>query len=221
MARIDNLKKNELATVVSRVRRTETTAPLGSTSVHNGRTRFVGDGSLLVEGLNALRVTGSAIVSGLLSVTGTLRVIGAFFIDGITTVTGVWNQNGPWNLAGAGGITGDVVQTGTTRVRGGGKVIVEGTDPVTLGLTSAGRPGLQFGTGSQVVGTSDGAQLNNAAGNGFVFAGDTVGMQRGSKHMNVTAAGVEVSLAVAPAGTTVYMVVADASGNLFRKSTAA
>jgi hypothetical protein len=88
-------------------------------------------------------------------------------------------------------------------------------------VTSSGRPGLQFSTGSQVVGTADGAQLTNAAGNGFAFAGDTVGLQRGSKRLAVTAAGIEMSLATVPTGTTVYMVVSDAAGNLYRKSTTA
>jgi len=99
---------------------------------------------------------------------------------------------------------------------------------MTIGQTSAGRPGIQFSTGAQVVGTSNGAQLNNAAGNGQVYANDTVGMQRGSKSVEVTSLGVTVSqpfkiqsLPIAPAGTTVYMVVSDSSGNLYRKNVAA
>ena len=213
-------KGNQLRSLKRAPRQIAVATDLRNASVSGGRTRFVGLLSLIVEG--------SQLVSGLLYISGTLRAIGAIFLDGITTVTGVWNQNGPWNLAGAGGITGDVVQTGTTRVRGGGKVIVEGTDPVTLGLTPSGRPGLQFGTGSQIIGTSDGAQLTNAGGNGFVYANVTVGMQRGSKSVEVSSTGVEVtapfkiqSLPIAPGGTTVYLVVSDSSGNLYRMAVAA
>jgi len=213
-------KANQVRSLKRAPRQVAVATDLRNASVSGGRTRFIGLLSLIVEG--------SQLVSGLLYIAGTLRAIGAIFLDGITTVTGVWNQNGPWNLSGAGGITGDVVQTGTTRVRGGGKVIVEGADPVTLGLTSSGRPGVQFSTGSQVVGTADGAQITNAAGNGFAYAGDTVGLQRGSKSVEVTGVGVTASapfriqsLPIAPSGTTVYMVVSDASGNLYRKSVAA
>jgi hypothetical protein len=208
MARDLNEHWDWIQRLVSRISRLESGAFLENSSISKGRMRFIG-GLLRLDSGARLEVVGSASIEGPMSIVGT------------QTVTGIMNVIGPWNLAGAGGITGDVIQTGTTRIRSGGKVIVEGSDPVTLGLTSAGRPGLQFGTGSQVVGTSDGAQLNNAAGNGFVYAGDTVGMQRGSKSIEVTSAGIEVSLSTPPAGTTVYMVVSDAAGNLYRKAIAA
>lgn len=237
---IDNLKSEQLGGVVRRIRRVEATNSLDSASVDNGRATFRGllslviQGSALVSGLltvaGQLVVSGTQTLTGILTATGTTNLNGPVNIAGTQTVTGVLNVNGPWNLAGTGGITGNVsstgvwTQTGTYKVNGAGKIIIDGTDPMTLGQTSAGRPGIQFSTGAQVVGTATGAQLTNAAGNGFAYAADTVGLQRGSKSVEVTASGVTVtapfkvqSLASTPAGTTVFDVVADASGNLYRR----
>ena len=78
MGRIDNLKSNQLAAVVKRVRRVETTAPLGSTSVHKGRTRFVGIESLWVEGsarvIGILRITGQFLMEGQAILSGGVRL---------------------------------------------------------------------------------------------------------------------------------------------------
>jgi hypothetical protein len=201
VARIDNLKKNELATVVNRVRRTETTAPLGSTSVHNGRTRFVGDGSLLVEGLNALRVTGSALVSGLLSVVGNL------IVSGYHGVTGNLNVSGPWNLSGTGGITGNVSSTGNWTQSG------------TINLTGGGK--IQSATVSM-----DGNGLNAPnilnLNTPYVLVSTAMGVNGAFTANGATQLGGSVKITSLPiASGTVYMVVADAAGNLYRKSTAA
>jgi hypothetical protein len=60
--------------ILERLDRLENAAPLASTSVHNGQTRFVGD--------EALKVEGSALVTGLLVVDGTGRVVGTLELQG-------------------------------------------------------------------------------------------------------------------------------------------
>ena len=224
----DNLRGNVVAQHREQFKRVAFGTPLENSSIDRGQFRVGGSATLLVDG------DGGMEIDGRLRGEGSFHWLGPQTTEGINTSIGIFNQNGPWNLAGTGGITGNVsstgawTQTGTYTVTAGGKIVVQGSDPMTIGQTSAGRPGIQFSTGAQVVGTSDGAQLNNAAGNGFVYANDTVGMQRGSKSVEVTSLGVTVSqpfkiqsLPIAPAGATVYMVVADSTGNLYRKSTSA
>jgi hypothetical protein len=183
MVRINNLKADNTQKVLRRIARTATTPPLDSASVHNGRTRFVGLLSLIVEG--------SQLVSGLLYIAGTLRAIGAVFLDGITTITGILNQNGPWNLAGDGGITGDVIHTGKFRIRAGGEIEVEGGIPLVLGMTPNG-PGLEFGNGTDFAGGPGGALIRGASGT-------AVGINLLSAVMSAGSNSVTVSLL---AGTT-------------------
>lgn len=68
-------------------------ADLESSSVTNGRLRFIG-GLLRVD-------------SG-----GRVEIVGTLQIDGTTTVRGQFNVEGPWNLTGGGTISGDVTITG-------------------------------------------------------------------------------------------------------------
>jgi hypothetical protein len=199
VGRIDNLKSSELAVIKKDIRRLATTNPLDSGSVHNGRTRFVGEGSLLVEGVNALKVTGSALVSGLLSVMGNL------IVSGYHGITGTLSVSGPWNLSGTGGITGDVsstgawTQSGTMTLTGAGKIQSSSVVMDAAGLSSPFILNLVTPT----VLVSQAIAINgNMTANG----------QTQLNQLRVS--GLPI------ASGTVYAVVADSSGNLYRKSVA-
>ncbi|MCI2959128.1 hypothetical protein MN032_15665 [Agromyces atrinae] len=150
---------------------------------------------------------------------GTSITIGTQFIDGEIYIAGLLSGDGliDWN--------GTMRLRGPATIEDGGAVTVLGGISVRLGLTDAGVPGLQFGTGGQVVGTSDGVQLNNASGNGFAYANaDRVGMSRGPRSINVDVDRTSVvgpfrlgSLTTPPPGTAVYDVVTDGAGNIFRR----
>jgi hypothetical protein len=186
-------------------------APLGRTSVTNGHTEFNGNESLIVNG--------SQKVNGWLIVTGTLRLIGSLLMEGFMTITGnvtatgVFNQNGPWNLAGTGGITGNVsstgnwTQTGSYTVNGNGQIRFGN---VKMGPTAVGGvSGITAESGTLALMSV--GQVDILANSGIkLTAGDGVTIES-----NVLIKNLPI------ASGTVYMVVADAAGNLYRKSTAA
>jgi hypothetical protein len=218
MTKLVNLKSDQLGGVVRRVRRAETTNALDSGSVDNGRTTFRGplslvvSGSALVSGL--LTVSGSSVVSGL------LNVVGQLIVSGTQTLTGIFNANGPWNLAGTGGITGDVsstgvwTQTGTYKVSPGGKIILEGASPVTLGTTSDGRPGLEF-AGGRLSSASDRIALTS--GNATIGAAPAfAAVAFDTKSVVVRADGVYLDNL--PTTTQSPNLYADSSGKLFRST---
>lgn len=95
--------EDDLARFFRRVDRTEVTAPLRSSSVHDGRTRFVGPLTILVQG------------SGL--------VDGAWIINGHLQGAGEINWAGLWNMIGNGKIFGDVELLADGKLIAGGLVI--------------------------------------------------------------------------------------------------
>jgi hypothetical protein len=202
MGRIDNLKgdsSQELRRAMHNLRMAATTNALDSGSVHNGRTRYSGDSSLIIEGTDALRITGGG------TVTGILRVIGSLLVSGFHGITGTLNVSGPWNLSGTGGITGDVSSTGAWTQSG------------TMTLTGAGR--IQS---SSVV--MDAAGLSSPFILNLVTPTVLVS-QAIAINGNLTANGQtqlnQLKVTSLPiASGTVYTVMADASGNLYRKSVA-
>jgi hypothetical protein len=118
MGRIDNLNGSETRERARRQRVSERTSELGNTSVTEGETEFIGEESL--------KVIGSQIVEGRL-------IVEALFVaDGQTH-----------RLT----ITGDIDLSGDFTVDDNGKITVAGTSPMTIGITSNGRPGIEFAGG--------------------------------------------------------------------------
>ena len=202
MPRIDHVDNyaQEIRELYRRLRDLETATPLSNASVGRGRLRMYDSSELLIEDGN-LTISGTASVNGVLVGSGTF------------TWTGTTNLNGP-----------TFVRDDLT-VTSGGKITVVGGNDLEIGITTSGNPGVEFEDGGQLAGTSDGIQLTNPAGNGFVYAGSNVGMSRGSKSVQVESSGVTItaplqvaSLPVVPGGATVYAVAADSSGNLYRRS---
>lgn len=99
MTKIDNVSRGEFEQLKREIRAMQTQSPLESSSVSNGRVRFIG-GLLRVD-------------SG-----GRMEIVGTLQVDGTTTVTGTFKVNGPWQINGNGEITGNITITGETRIQG-------------------------------------------------------------------------------------------------------
>lgn len=130
----DDLSSNKvIRELKDRVRRLEVGTPLYSTSVTEGRLRFIG-GLLRVDS------------GGRVEIVGTLEIDGTTDINGPTTVTGTFTVEGPWSLEGNGDITGDVSVTGDVDVESGGRVVVHGGGGDVILDSSFASPRVQMGS---------------------------------------------------------------------------
>lgn len=119
--------ERQLRDLFRRVLLLETTQPMGYSSVSEGRSRFAGNESVLVQGSGKVEgwwiVTGTQRVTGRLEGSGTLDWTGPWFLRGVGQITGdltgsgrlTWT--GPWDLRGAGQIRGNVDITGALDVK--------------------------------------------------------------------------------------------------------
>jgi len=220
--KIDDLDADPFAAIYARLDALETADPLGNAAVTRGSTRFFGNESL--------KVIGSQLVSGWLIVTGTLKVVGALILEGITTITGALtatgttNLNGPTTQNGPLAVNGDTTQNGNVTVNSPGKIVVAGSAPMTMGITSAGTPGVQIGSSML---TSAGGTMVLASGSSTVgVSATTVTMVFAGNSVNVTSTGTRVVGALfaalparAVAGVAAGFVRYDpVTGELFRTS---
>jgi len=159
------------------VKKLMTRKPLGWTSVSDGQTQFRGEDSV--------NIIGSGLVEGL------LRIVGELQVEGTLTITGQVNGSGDITWTG----TFTLTDGGTITVGSGGKITVEGDIPLTIGLTSDGLPGLQFGSGGRILGNPSGLSAVSPNGSRFVFAFDTAAGIDGASwgHVHVTEDGVEIA----------------------------
>ena len=101
-----------ISDLLRRIRVLETTQPMGYSSVSEGRSRFRGNESILVEG--------SGKVDGWWIITGTQRVAGR--LEG----SGTFDWTGPWALRGNGSIPGDVDLVGALKAKGAWEFVGNG-----------------------------------------------------------------------------------------------
>ena len=116
-----------IADLLRRIRILETTQPMGYSAVSEGRSRFAGNESVLVQGSGKVEgwwiVTGTQRVTGLLEGSGTLDWTGPWYlrgqgqITGAIDLTGALRVLGPWDLQGNGQIKGNVDITGALDVK--------------------------------------------------------------------------------------------------------
>jgi hypothetical protein len=194
-------------------------APLGSSSVTNGRTRFAGNESLIVEG--------SQVVSGWLIVTGTLKLVGSLLMEGAANFTGSLtaagaslftgaftsrgttrfegdtSQIGPFHIIGATDLTGDLT------VNSPGRINVLGSIAMIIGMISGGRAGIQFPSGV-LSGLSDRILLENGQALVGASSGSAV-MLYGSAPYGLLANATGVNLSIPTAVTT-------SPANIFRNT---
>lgn len=99
---------DDIRDAVTRQRREN---PFESSSVRNGRVRFIG-------GVFRVDSGGRVEIVGVLQVDGTTTVTGTFTVTGPMTVTGPWDLEGPGVIKGDVEITGKVTQLGDMDIDG-------------------------------------------------------------------------------------------------------
>lgn len=183
MTKIDNPTRGEFEQLKREIRALQTQSPLESSSVSNGRVRFIGgllrvDSGGRVEIVGSFSIDGTTTVSGTFtvdgpweingngSITGALGITGPTQIDGPTTINGnFWVNgytrisagleiNGPWSLNGDGTIVGDADMTGDMLVRSGGKIRVQGGGGDVVLDSSFGVPRINLGVAQIEAGAS-------------------------------------------------------------------
>lgn len=172
--------------------------------------RVYGGGWIRIEN-GGLSVVGTAIVSGLMEITG--RLIGSGTLDW----TGPWFLKGKGTISGDTDITGTLDVTGTTRLRGkttveddlevvsGGKIKVG--SGMTLNPSAAGGS-IEFSNGATV--RVESGDVGIRAGTGQVLArSGYASVRAGSNYVTVTSSGITISPGALP---TVSMV--DTPANL-------
>lgn len=148
MSRVDNLNSSEFKDIFRRLRDLETASPMNNAAVgrsgfevYDGGTINVSSGTLLVNGLASItgtfQVAGGSTFTGQVTVSGPLTISGATSVTGPFTVTGDTKLNGKMDIGGNTSVTGDLAVkgpldvTGATKLNGktdiGGNTSVDGT----------------------------------------------------------------------------------------------
>jgi hypothetical protein len=161
MARLDNVTRGEFEELRRQVRIMSTTTPGGNTSISSGRTRFVGNESLLVEG--------SQKVSGILDITGTLKGVGSMLWNGFVTLTSTFTAKGTTRFE------GDTTQVGPHHVQGNqditGTLAVKGAATLESNLTVNSPGKIVVGAGLSLEPLGAGGGTINFLPTGSIYAG--------------------------------------------------
>lgn len=140
MGAIDNLNTGELADLIRRVRILENRTTLNNAAigrsgmeVYDGGTINVSSGTLLVNGLASItgtfQVAGGSTFTGQVAISGPLTISGNTSVSGQFTVTGPTKLNGQTDIGGNTSVTGDLTVTGPTKLNG--KTDIGGNTTVT------------------------------------------------------------------------------------------
>lgn len=185
--------EREIWRLLERIDRLETMVYGRSSSVTNGRTRFIG--------LESLIVIGSQLVSGLLHVIGRVTISGL----GVLEVLGLIELDGTMR------VTGDIIVLPGGKIQVGSMTI----DPTTNGGS------VKFAGGPEVY--ADGAQLSLYSGTGaFIELNGSVAKINGpgARWIEVDSSGFRVvgmpTKTTTETGLPVGAVQADSSGYLYR-----
>lgn len=178
--------------ILRRLRDLETAAPGGSTAVSRGRTRFLGNESVHVEGSG--KVSGWWIVTGVLRVVGSLQMLGNMIVEGIMT------------------LTGEII------VAAGGKIQL-GT--MTLTPSSNGGA-VKFADGPEIYADGPTINIYSTSGGAWLELGPTEArlFGPGVEHLRITNTGFQMvnlpTKTAAATGLPVGVLHVDSNGNLYR-----
>ncbi|NMR29949.1 polymer-forming cytoskeletal protein [Crystallibacter degradans] len=246
MSKLNDLTAGNLGDILRRLRRLENSSPLSSSSVGRGRMRFYDNSELLVEN-GALRVTGTATISGTFDMsgtanfTGTVSITGPLTVAGNTKITGDTDITGPLSVEGNTDITGTLAIKGPATISGKldvtgpmatkGTLAVEGVTTLKndLNVTAGGK----ITAGNTVISpSSSNGGVEFKSGGGVGGNGGTVAM-RGSSNAGVLAgttaslfagaysvdvAGDGVRVTNLPTTGNAPNLYADGSGKLYRST---
>lgn len=175
----DNLNGNEFKALQELVRDLLLRNPLQSASVTVGRVRIGGSAILLIDS------TGGLVIDGLLIGEGDLQWEGPATLDGDVTITKTLDVSAATKLRGLLELLNDL------RVKAGGKITVEGSDPVTFGVTSSGAPGLEWSAGGRLAGGASSVSMAYGDKRAIVGAAGAI-LSSGTNRVVVTAAGTTI-----------------------------
>lgn len=201
-----NLGQGDLKTLIDRIERLERANPLSNSSLGRGQMRFY-DGSVLLIQNGALKVTGSATISGLLDVTGRAEISGLLDVTGTANISGILNVSGQTTLsgtttiAGPTGVTGKLTIQGDTSITGKlditGNTTIGGTTEIT-GITTLKselivQQGKKITLGGLVLENqgTDSAQVQMPGGG--VSASTTLGMSIVHNSINIAATKIAIA----------------------------
>jgi len=177
---LDNLNDDPMVDVLARLRALETADPLGFSSITRGQLRVGGTAVLLVDSSGGVVIEGKLTGEGTFEWTNIAKFTGKLTATGETRFEGDTTQKGPFHIEGATELKGDMA------VKPGGKVTIEGANPIVLSQI-AGAAQMQVGA-AKLIGASDGFALG--VSDRLVTAGPGgVTVQGGSNSVSVTNAG--------------------------------
>ncbi|RZU64943.1 hypothetical protein EV379_1254 [Microterricola gilva] len=176
---LDNLNDDPMRDVLARLRALETADPLGFSSITRGQLRVGGSAILLVDS------DGGVVIHGQLNGDGTLVWTGVTTLKGTTRFEGDTTQVGPFHIEGATDLKGDMA------VKSGGKITVEGANPIILSQV-AGAAQMQLGD-AKLIGGANGFALG--VGTRVVYSSlDGVVLQGGLNTLSVNSStGTQIS----------------------------
>lgn len=157
------------------------------------RSASVTDGNTNFIGNESLTVTGSQKVSGWLIITGTLKGVGELLWEGIVNLVG------------------------SMSVKSTGKIVVEGSNAMTLGVGAFGLPGVGFATGGGVSGYTGGAFLHGGSNTVGCIANATVATLSGGINTYVAASSTKINVSgrLEASGAAVIAGNASVAGSFF------
>lgn len=201
--------EDDIAKFFRRVDRTEVTAPLRSSSVHDGRTRFVGPLSILIEG--SARADGTILVNGYLQGAGELDWTGLWNLIGDGKIFGVVEVLADGKIIVGSGAAQIIIDGATGRILAGGMEI----DPTDGGSVT-------FPGGAVVTGFTGGGVMMKDGDSTAVVSEGLVRIALGATGVWIDGFGLRVTgmptVAVddAPDGAYIGAVISDPFGMLRR-----
>lgn len=200
MPQIDDIGGGGLRAARRQAREASTSTPLNSSSVGRGGIRVHSGGVITIEN-GGLKITGTGSLEG----SGTFTWIGPINLDGDVGITKTLDVTAgatfrsTLNTVGASAFGGTVDIVGTTRLRAattleadltvenGGKIIVPGAEPMTIGPVDGGNAGISFTSGGRVLAGTGGILLLGADGLARIAAsGGAASMSVGTKGVTVS-----------------------------------
>ena len=191
MARDLNEAWGWIQRLVARVSRLESGAMLENSSITNGRMRFIGgllriDSGGRVEIDGELSGIGKFLWDGIVTLTSTFTAKGRTLFEGDTTQKGPFHVEGDQDNTGKLAIKGDTTLEKDLNVKPGGKIIIEGTQQITLSSV-AGTATLQFSDGPRLWSNGAAARMDSGPGTGIVLATDSAAILRSPNTANAVA----------------------------------
>lgn len=194
---------------------------------------FTAKGTALFTGLFTARGTtrfeGDTTQVGPFHVTGATDITGALTAKGMTRFEGDTTQVGAHHVQGNQDITGTLAVKGATTlealitlmnnmiVNSGGKITIDGSAPLTLGIGPNGLPAMFFSSGSSIEGTATGARMVSSGSPYVEASSNSARIVSGSFFVSASITGIDMGGLQPKAGAGANLHI-DSAGKLWRTS---